>query len=108
MDIHAFQLFAGAISGGIFITSNLPMLLKAFQTRDLKSYSLGQLLLGNLGNGVYWVYLISLPFGPAWLIHGFFTLSSLLMLVGYLYYEFDCARHSWRPWNQRPDRRVKA
>ncbi len=93
MHMHTIQLLAGSISCGIFISSNLPMLHKAFQTRDLKSYSLGQILLGNLGNGLYWIYLISLPFGPAWFIHGFFTLSSLLMLLGYLHYERGWAFH---------------
>lgn len=108
MDMHTFQLFAGSISCGIFITSNLPMLLKAFQTRDLKSYSLGQILLGNLGNCLYWIYLISLPLGPAWFIHGFFTLSSLLMLVGYLHFERGWARFFGQAGNLRPGKRVKA
>jgi hypothetical protein len=108
MHIHTIQLFAGSISCGIFISSNLPMLYKAFQTRDLKSYSLGQILIGNLGNGLYWIYLISLPFGPAWFIHGFFTLSSLLMLVGYLHYERSWTFHFWRAGDLRPGKRVRA
>jgi uncharacterized protein with PQ loop repeat len=108
MDVHAFQLFAGSFSCGIFIFSNLPMLLKAFRTRDLKSYSLVQILLGNLGNCLYWIYLISLPIGPIWLINGFFTLSSLLMLVGYLYYERGWAVHFGRIDNLRPGGRVRA
>jgi hypothetical protein len=108
MDVHSFQTFAGSISCGIFISSNLPMLRKAFQTRDLKSYSLGQILLGNLGNGLYWIYLTSLPLGPAWFIHGFFSLSSFLMLVGYLYYETGWSLHFWRTGHLRSRRRVGA
>jgi uncharacterized protein with PQ loop repeat len=108
MDVHALQLFAGSFSCGIFIFSNLPMLLKAFRTRDLKSYSLGQILLGNLGNCLYWIYLISLPFGPIWLINGFFTLSSLLMLVAYLVYERGWVLHLWHTGNLRPESRVRA
>ncbi len=108
MNIHAYQLFAGSISCGIFISSNLPMLRKAFQTRDLKSYSLGQILLGTLGNCLYWIYLIRLPFGPAWFIQGFFTLSSILMLGGYLHYERGWALHFGRTGNLRPGRRVRA
>ena len=108
MDVQTFQLFAGSISCGTFIFSNFPMLLKALRTRDLKSYSLGQILLGNLGNCLYWIYLISLPFGPVWFVHGFFTLSSLLMLVGYLYYERGWGVHFWRIGNLRPGGRVRA
>lgn len=106
MDFHSFQFLAGSISCGIFISSNLPMLRKAFQTRDLKSYSLGQILLGNLGNCLYWIYLISLPVGPVWFIHGFFTLSSLLMLWGYLWYERGLAKYFWREVNPKQDRRA--
>jgi uncharacterized protein with PQ loop repeat len=108
MHVHAFQLFAGSFSCGIFIFSNLPMLLKAFRTRDLKSYSLGQILLGNLGNCLYWIYLISLPFGPIWFIQGFFTLTSLLMLLGYLHYERGWALHFRRTGNLSPDKRLRA
>ena len=108
MDVHTLQLFAGSFACGIFIFSNLPMLLKAFRTRDLKSYSLGQILLGNLGNCLYWIYLVSLPFGPIWLINGFFTLSSLLLLLGYLVYERGWALHFWRTGNLRPGRRLRA
>jgi uncharacterized protein with PQ loop repeat len=107
MDIHSLQFLAGAISSGIFIFSNLPMLRKAFQTRDMKSYSLGQILLCNLGNWLYWIYLISLPAGPAWIIHGFFTLSSLLMLGGYLWYERGWAKYFGREVNLKPGSRVR-
>jgi hypothetical protein len=40
----------------------------------------------NIGNLFYWLYVISLPFGPIYFLHGFFTLVSLLMLIWYLAY----------------------
>ena len=63
------------------------MLFKAFKTKDLSSYSLGQLALGNLGNTVYWLYVSTLPIGPVWFLQGFFSTSSALMLFCYLRYE---------------------
>jgi hypothetical protein len=87
MDIQTLQVFAGFTSTAMFVTGNLPMLLKAYKTKNLKSYSLGHIVLGTLGNLTYWLYIASLPFGPVWILQGFFTLSSLLMLFGYLRYE---------------------
>jgi len=63
------------------------MLFKAFRTKDLSSYSLGHLVLGNLGNTVYWLYVISLPLGPVWFLQAFFSTASALMLFCYLRYE---------------------
>ena len=57
------------------------MLLKAFITKDLKSYSLGHIALSNSGNVIYWLYVVSLPFGPIWFLQGFFTISDVLMLL---------------------------
>lgn len=82
----SLALVAGLVAGGLFVSSHVPMLFKAFRTRDLRSYSLTNLVLTNLGNGVYWLYVVTLPFGPLWLLHGFYTLVTLLMLVGYLRY----------------------
>lgn len=87
MNAHSIQVLAGFASSGIFISSNLPMLLKAFKTKDLSSYSLGHLALGNIGNAVYWLYVCSLPMGPAWFLQGFFSTASALMLFCYLRYE---------------------
>jgi hypothetical protein len=87
MHSHSLQLLAGFASSGLFIGSNLPMLFKAFKTRDLSSYSLGHLALGNLGNAVYWLYVISLPVGPVWFLQAFFSTASALMLFCYLRYE---------------------
>jgi uncharacterized protein with PQ loop repeat len=80
-------MLAGFASSMIFISSYLPMLIKAFKTKDLGSYSLGYLVLGNLGNTVYWLYVISLPIGPIWLLQAFFSTASALMLMCYLHYE---------------------
>jgi hypothetical protein len=62
------------------------MLLRAFKTKDLRSYSPVNLLVSNLGNVFYWVYVGTLPFGPIWVMHSFYTLSSLLMLFWYMRY----------------------
>ncbi len=87
MHSHSLQLLAGFTSSMIFISGNLPMLFKAFKTKDLRSYSLGHLTLGTLGNVVYWLYVVSLPIGPVWFLQAFFTTASTLMLFCYLRYE---------------------
>ena len=43
-------LLAGAVSTVIFAGGTLPMLVKAARTKDLSSYSLGNIVLSNLGN----------------------------------------------------------
>jgi len=93
MDAHTLQVFAGFTSTAMFVTGNLPMLFKAFKTKSLKSYSLGHIALGALGNLIYWLYIASLPFGPVWVLQGFFTLSSTLMLFWYLRYEKGWGQH---------------
>ena len=87
MNSSSLQMLVGFVSSMIFIGSNLPMLLKAFKTKDLSSYSLGHLALGNLGNTVYWFYVISLPLGPVWFLQAFFSMANALMLFCYLHYE---------------------
>lgn len=87
MEAQSIQLIAGTVSSLIFVSSNLPMLWKAFRTRDLSSYSLGQISLSNCGNLIFWIYLVTLPFGPIWLLHAFNTLVAILMLGCYLRYE---------------------
>jgi hypothetical protein len=63
------------------------MLIKAFRTKDMKSYSLGNILLANVGNIIHSVYVFHLPPGPIWLLHAFNLLTTGLMLVWYLLYE---------------------
>lgn len=81
MDV---AILAGVTSTGLFAMSYLPMLVKAARTRDLSSYSLGNLAITNAGNAVYSAYVFSLPFGPIWFLHTFYVVASLLMLVWFL------------------------
>jgi hypothetical protein len=83
-------LLAGSVSTAIFIASTLPMLLKAGRTKDLASYSLGNIVLANIGNLTYAVYVFSLPMGPVWALHGFHLCATGLMLFWYV-------RHAARP-----------
>lgn len=86
MNIN-LPLIAGGVSTAIFALSTVPMLLKAFQTKDLGSYSLGNILLSNVGNVIHSIYVFSLPAGPIWLLHAFYLVTTALMLVWYLRYE---------------------
>src|SRR5688500_12164454 len=88
-------LLAGMVSTTIFAGSVLPMLVKAVRSRDLSSYSLGNLGLANVGNVVHSVYVFSLPPGPLWVLHSFYLLSTGLMLGWYL-------RWSRRPGEPTP------
>jgi len=56
------------------------MLVKARRTRDLTSYSRGNIMLSNVGNAVHSIYVFSMPVGPLWLLHTFYLASSALML----------------------------
>jgi uncharacterized protein with PQ loop repeat len=80
----SFTLLAGTLATLLFTTSHIPMLLRAFKTKDLSSYSLTNFLVTNLGNLFYWIYVSTLPFGPIWIMHSFYTVSSLLMLWWYV------------------------
>ena len=79
-------VFAGILSTGLFAMSYLPMLVKAARTRDLSSYSLGNLAITNVGNAVHSVYVFSLPLGPIWFLHSFYLVASALMLVWFVRY----------------------
>ena len=58
------SVIAGAVSSAIFAASALPMLMKAFRTKDLKSYSFSNIALSNVGNVIHSVYVYSLPPRP--------------------------------------------
>jgi uncharacterized protein with PQ loop repeat len=88
--MNELQIVAGSLSSILFITSSVPMVTKAIRTRNLRSYSLTNILLANLGNLIYWIYVLALPVGPVWFLHGFNTIVAVLMLVLYL-------RHEARP-----------
>jgi uncharacterized protein with PQ loop repeat len=79
-------MLAGVVSTLIFACSALPMLVKAWRTRDLASYSLGNMVLANVGNLVHSVYVFSLPPGPIWALHTFYLVTTALMLVWFLRY----------------------
>lgn len=87
-------LLAGTISTVLFASSTLPMVVKAVRTKDLASYSLANIVLGNIGNAVHCIYVVHLPAGPIWALHGFYVVTSALMLLWCLRY-----RHAAR----RPD-----
>ena len=80
-------ILAGGVSSLIFATSTLPMLIKAYRTKDLSSYSLGYIAMNNLGNLIYSIYIFNLPFGPIWFLHSFNLVTTALMLYWYLRYE---------------------
>lgn len=84
MATISLQVLAGIASTVIFASSALPMLMKAARTKDLSSYSLSNLVLSNVGNAVHTVYVLHLPAGPIWVLHGFYVVTSALMLVWYL------------------------
>jgi hypothetical protein len=79
-------IVCGLVSTAMFVAGTLPMLVKAAQTRDLGSYSLGNIAMSNVGNLVNSVYVLSLPPGPVWALHGFYVVSTALMLFWYLRY----------------------
>jgi uncharacterized protein with PQ loop repeat len=79
-------VLAGILSTGLFAMSYLPMLVKAARTKDLSSYSLGNIAITNVGNAVHSVYVFSLPLGPIWFLHTFYLVASALMLMWFLRY----------------------
>jgi uncharacterized protein with PQ loop repeat len=86
VGVMDLDVLAGILSTGLFAMSYLPMLVKAARTRDLSSYSLGNIAITNVGNAVYSVYVFSLPFGPIWFLHTFYLVASALMLLWFLRY----------------------
>jgi uncharacterized protein with PQ loop repeat len=86
MDIN-LPVMAGLISTIFFASGELPMLVKAYQTKNLRSYSLGNILFANMGNVIYSIYVFHLPPGPIWALHSFYMTSTVLMLFWYLRYE---------------------
>jgi len=81
MTTPSVAVLAGLTSTTIFAASVLPMLVKAWRSRNLTSYSRGNLVLANVGNAVHSVYVFSMPPGPIWVLHSFYLVSSALMLA---------------------------
>ena len=84
MTLPPFTLVFGSVASALFIASHLPMLSRAAKTKDLHSYSFASLLLSNLGNLCYWGYVSTLPIGPIWVMHAFYTVTAALMLAWYV------------------------
>ncbi len=93
----SLTVLAGAASTALFVGSMLPMLVKAHRTRDLSSYSLGNLLLANAGNVIHSVYVYSLPPGPIWALHSFYLASTAIMLVWFMRYGLHENTHAAAP-----------
>jgi hypothetical protein len=103
MDVDVAVL-AGGVSTVIFAGSVMPMIVKAVRTRDLASYSMGNLLLANTGNLVHSVYVYSLPAGPIWALHAFYLVSTGFMLAMYLRHGGPGSRRLHHPPRQGQDR----
>jgi uncharacterized protein with PQ loop repeat len=108
METSTLPLVAGMVSTAVFAGSMLPMLVKAARTRDLSSYSIGNLVLANIGNAVHSVYVFHLPAGPIWFLHGFYLLTSALMLCWWVRYRPGARKRGGegtptgqRLWDQR-------
>jgi uncharacterized protein with PQ loop repeat len=97
-------VLAGTLSTVLFAAGMLPMLAKAARTRDLASYSLGNLVLSNVANVVHSVYVFHLPAGPIWVLHLAYVLASALMLGWWLRYrEPGSRRGATGPAGQQED-----
>jgi uncharacterized protein with PQ loop repeat len=79
-------VLAGTLSTVLFALGMLPMLVEAARTRDLASYSLGNLVLSNVANAVHSIYVFNLPAGPIWVLHLAYIVASALMLAWWLRY----------------------
>lgn len=104
MSLHSAGVVAGMVSTALFVTSYLPMLVKAARTRDLSSYSVGNLAVANVGNLVHTIYVVSLPVGPIWVLHGFYLGSTALMMCWWLRYR----ETTDTKWEQSPSDGVDA
>lgn len=78
------------------------MLVKAGRTKDLASYSFGNIMLANFGNLIYAVYVLSLPLGPVWALHGFHLGATGLMLFRYIRHA-DRSHRNRLPSPPRPE-----
>ena len=90
--MNEVALVAGSVAAGIFMLSQLPMLIKAGRTKELGSYSALNIVLSNVGNVIYAVYVFSLPPGPIWAMHSFYLTATALMLFWYLQHRLRLRR----------------
>jgi len=70
----------GTIASVMFAVSHVPMVVKAVRTRDVRSYSIPNLVLVNAGNALWTVYVLSLPIGPIWALHSLYVIAGATML----------------------------
>jgi uncharacterized protein with PQ loop repeat len=104
--MSSLAVLAGSVSTALFAVSTLPMLIKAARTKDLDSYSRGNLVLANTGNAIHSIYVLQLPPGPIWALHAFYIIASGLMLFWHLRY---AKRQPWpRPASPRHRSAVEA
>ncbi|MCA4132436.1 hypothetical protein LD110_06350 [Arthrobacter sp. M4] len=82
-------VIAGTVSTVLFAASMLPMLVKASRTKDLASYSIGNIVITNVANLVHSIYVFDLPAGPVWMLHSFYVVTSALMLVWCIRYRHE-------------------
>ena len=84
VNTELLPLIAGLTSSTLFAGSHLPMLWKAYRTRNVSSYSGLNFVLVNVGNLIFWMYIVTLPMGPIWILHTFYTVSSVVMFAMYV------------------------
>ena len=58
LDMASVAVLAGSVSTVLFALSTMPMLIKAARTKELSSYSRGNLVLANVGNAVHSIYVL--------------------------------------------------
>jgi uncharacterized protein with PQ loop repeat len=90
--MSTMAVLAGSVSTVLFAASTLPMLIKAARSKELSSYSRGNLVLANVGNAVHTIYVLQLPPGPIWALHTFYVITSGLMLFWHLRYASRSSR----------------
>jgi uncharacterized protein with PQ loop repeat len=96
--MSSLAVLAGSVSTVLFAVSTLPMLIKAARTKELDSYSRGNLVLANVGNAVHSIYVFQMPLGPIWVLHTFYIVASGLMLCWHLRYAKASRRSNGVPF----------
>jgi len=43
--------------------------------------------MNNGANLIHWIYVCGMPIGPIWFLHGFYTISAMIMMVWYCRFE---------------------
>jgi uncharacterized protein with PQ loop repeat len=87
MNFQGIQIIAGIAATVLFTMCKIPMLVKVVKTKDLNSYSPLHLGMSMFGNLTYWFYVVGLPFGPVWILQGFYTTADILMVSLYLLFQ---------------------